>query len=73
MALWRATPTVTGDIRFYGHPLGPVTLTPVVERFTVKLSFEHPSYRMWDERSNRQPHHRDHCIEIMHYSAYTFI
>ena len=36
MALSRATPTVTRDIRFYGHPLGPVTLTPVVERLTVE-------------------------------------
>ena len=37
MALWRATPTVTGDIRFYGHPLGPVTLATNAESLAAKL------------------------------------
>lgn len=58
MALWRATPTVTGDIRFYGHPLGPVTLTPVVERLTVE-TFE-PTAPL------PLPLHRNHTLYCKH-------
>ena len=34
----RATPTVTQEIYFYGHVLGPLTLTLVAKRLTVDLS-----------------------------------
>ena len=37
--LYRATPTVTRDIRYNGHLRGPVTLTPIAELLAVELCF----------------------------------
>ena len=71
----RATPTVTGDIRLYpyGHLQGPVTFIPfvcpafgsgaVITYFNDlglwRLGFEHQTFRLRNELSNRLRNRQD--------------
>ena len=64
--VWRVTPAETSI--YNGHLRGPVTLTPVVERLITymyyydqdlsRLEFEHSTFHMRGERSNRLRQHR---------------
>ena len=75
--LQRATPTGTRCIVYNGYLCGPVTLIPIAERLGVALSlpvfydlrlsrlgFEHPTFRLWGQRSNPLRHHRGSFVRI---------